>query len=261
MAKDKTALALTPPLGWRSWNLFGPNVNQSLIESIMDGIKNRRRLDHTGALSSLCDLGYCDVGLDDNWQHCHSPQAAHGMHYHDINGKALVNVSRFPDLKAMTAHAHSLDLTAGWYHNNCICEDNCRNKTECDMQIREDARAIVEHGFDSVKLDGCGGEMNLTLFDQYFRQYSPSKHIIVENCHWGMTTPKQQGEPCPYSFYRTSGDIRPNYQSVMYILRTVDKFHKQNLSSPGCWAYPDMLQVGVRQDYSFAHGLNEAETR
>lgn len=54
--------ALTPPLGWRSWNLYGANVNQSLIESIMDGMvaKNKDGV-------SLCDLGYCDVGLDDNW--------------------------------------------------------------------------------------------------------------------------------------------------------------------------------------------------
>ena len=35
---NENGLARTPPLGWRSWNLYGANVNQSLIEGIMDGM-------------------------------------------------------------------------------------------------------------------------------------------------------------------------------------------------------------------------------
>ena len=35
---NDNGLARTPPLGWRSWNLYGANVNQSLIEGIMDGM-------------------------------------------------------------------------------------------------------------------------------------------------------------------------------------------------------------------------------
>ena len=30
----------------------------------------------------------------------------------------------------MTTHAHSLNLTAGWYGNNCICSDHC-STPEC----------------------------------------------------------------------------------------------------------------------------------
>ena len=35
LAIDK-GLGLKPPVWWRSWNLFGANVNQSLIESVLD---------------------------------------------------------------------------------------------------------------------------------------------------------------------------------------------------------------------------------
>ena len=35
---NENGLARTPPLGWRSWNTFGADVNQSLIEGIMDGM-------------------------------------------------------------------------------------------------------------------------------------------------------------------------------------------------------------------------------
>ena len=59
-------LGLTPPMGWRSWNLYGKNVNQSAMERIMDAMVSRERT-VDGVPTSLCDLGYCDVGLDDNW--------------------------------------------------------------------------------------------------------------------------------------------------------------------------------------------------
>ena len=88
-------------------------MNQSLIQSIMDGMVTKTR-EVDGVKTSLCDLGYCDVGLDDNWQACGSPDAAPGMHYHDKDGNPLVNYDRFPDFKKMTDYAHNLKLTSGW---------------------------------------------------------------------------------------------------------------------------------------------------
>jgi alpha-galactosidase len=116
-------LAQTPPLGWRSWNLYEGNVHQIDITRIMDGMARRRhnRTDHLGNIISLADLGYRDVGLDDTWQRCNSPDAAEGMHYHDLYGNPIVNYDRFPSLSEMTEHAKKLNLTAGWYANNCAC--------------------------------------------------------------------------------------------------------------------------------------------
>ena len=159
--------AKSPPLGWRSWNLYGANVDQKLIESVMDGMVERKRMDwHTGKPISLCDIGYCDVGLDDNWQACKSPDAATGMNYHDKDGNPLVNYDRFPSFNNMTDHAHGLGLTSGWYGNNCICGDHCSSKAECDAQIKGDVDAFVKYNFDSWKLDGCGGEKDLVLFNK-----------------------------------------------------------------------------------------------
>ena len=58
-----TGRSKTPPAGWRSWNFFGSDVDQSLIESIMDGIAARTYL-LDGVPTSLADLGFSDVGLD-----------------------------------------------------------------------------------------------------------------------------------------------------------------------------------------------------
>jgi len=111
-------LARTPPLGWRSWNLYGGNVNQEKIEKIMDGMVSKKRT-VDGVPTSLCDLGYCDVGLDDNWQKC-GKYGADGLTYHDEEGNPIINTDTFPNMKDMTDHAHGLGLTAGWYGNNCI---------------------------------------------------------------------------------------------------------------------------------------------
>jgi alpha-galactosidase len=249
-AANDNGLAMKPPLGWRSWNLYGANVNQSLIQSIMTGMTKKRPVD--GVSKSLCDVGFCDVGLDDNWQACGSPNAAPGMHYHDAEGNPIVNTQRFPDMKAMTDFAHNLNLTAGWYGNNCICSDHCKDDTECHAQMKGDVAAFRKFNFDSWKLDGCGAETDLVTFNSYMN--TTGRAVMVENCHWGSKYPfkpdrtKPAAEGCPWNFYRSSGDVRASYASILHNLGTTIPLAKDNLSYPGCWAYPDMLQVGC------AHG-------
>jgi len=261
-----------PLMGWRSWNQYGANITQEIMQHIMTGMVDRSR-DNT----SLCDLGYCDVGLDDNWQACKSPHAAEGMNYHNATGYPIVNTSTFPSLKDMVDYAHSLNLTAAFYGNNCICADHCRNETECDMQTRADVESFIDWGFDTWKLDGCGGEISLELFDKYIKELSPNKKIIVENCHWGLSEQKLKqrhattsstnysdtlipfdGE-CPFDFFRSTGDIGLSYGSVLGELNSVEQF--RNVSRPGCWAYPDMLMVGIRRKEDGIIGLTKAETR
>ena len=55
---------------------------------------------------------------------------------------------------------------AARYGNNCICSDHCKDDDECDAQIKGDVDAFVKYNFDSWKLDGCGGEKNLVLFNK-----------------------------------------------------------------------------------------------
>ena len=75
------------------------------------------------------------------------------------------------------------------------------------------------------------------------------------------TKPPEEG--CPWNFYRTSGDVRASYASIQHNLGTTVPLATQNLSYPGCWAYPDMLQVGCSHGPGGAHdpGLTMPETR
>ena len=231
--------SVTPPMGWRSWNLYGERVEQSLIEAQMEAITDRSRTVF-GRPTSLAELGYVGVGLDDNWQQCGSYGASQYT-YHSEEGRPLVNRARFPDLIAMTNKAHALNLTAGWYLNNCICADHCA--TEACYQ--GDVDALLDYGFDSVKLDGCGAQLDLERYAALLSAAGAAA-TLVENCHWGQTVPNATW--CPFNYYRTSGDVRASYASVVANLQSTRRWADGGLSRPGCWAYPDMLELGC------AHG-------
>jgi len=73
---------------------------------------------------------------------------------------------------------------------------------------------------------------------------------LIENCHWGGDLPTLTW--CPFNFFRTSGDISASWNSFFSNLQTTIKFQDYDnpLSRPGCWAYPDMLEVGNLPTYS-----------
>mmetsp|Transcript_19309 Transcript_19309/g.54355 ORF Transcript_19309/g.54355 Transcript_19309/m.54355 type:complete len:385 (+) Transcript_19309:3-1157(+) len=200
-------------------------------------VDRSRKVD--GVATSLCDLGYCDVGLDDAWQAC--GEGAKGYWYHDAEGRPKVDTSKFPDLRAMTSKAHRLGLGAGWYANNCICMEQ-RNATPA--MYEQDVSLFTEAQFDSIKIDGCGTQRDVDMWMRLFE--SSGRKVTVENCHWGLTVPTETW--CPWHMYRTSYDIRPSYGIVVRNLLSTVHFAKSGLSRPGCWAYPDMLELGSPWD-------------
>eukprot|EP00980_Cylindrotheca_fusiformis_P019396 scaffold6663_cov92-Cylindrotheca_fusiformis.AAC.4 len=249
--------ALSPPMGWRSWNLYGTNVTQELLVRIMQG-------------------------LDDNWQIIEQPGTKQCT-YHDSAGYPMINLERFPSMKSLTRYAHKLGLTVGWYFNNCYgCHERCplpnqpspphyldrpnnktwnrkiylaeRQGTAHERCYQGDVQALVDYDFDGVKLDACGWQMDLDLWSSLISQHQQQdRPILIEACHWGKTIP---GRPnyvvvrnntidaswCPFHYWRTSGDIWASYGSILAILQWSMRF--KGLSRPGCWAHLDMLEVG-----------------
>ena len=64
VASLDNGLALKPPMGWRSWNCFHGDVSASSVEKIIDAVTSRARK-VAGKPTSLADLGYSHVGVDD----------------------------------------------------------------------------------------------------------------------------------------------------------------------------------------------------
>ena len=88
------------------------SINQTLIVAQYEAMVSRART-VDGVPTSLLDLGYKSAGIDDCWQECGSGPG--GIGFHDASGYPIVNKTRFPDMRAMTAKARSLGLTPGWY--------------------------------------------------------------------------------------------------------------------------------------------------
>jgi hypothetical protein len=161
-----TLLPLPSPLPAlpSSWNNFGTDIHQDLIEAQYAALVNRSR--HVdGVPTSLLDLGYASAGIDDGWQKCNSGPG--GVGFHDQKGYPIVDESKFPDMKAMTAKARSLGLTPGWYGNNCDCKEErpaCDMVNGSDLCFVGDVAATLEYGFGSIKIDSCGIQRNMTHY-------------------------------------------------------------------------------------------------
>ena len=50
-------LAVTPPMGYNTWNTFGPNINAQLIKETADAMIDE----------GLLDAGYKYLVIDDCW--------------------------------------------------------------------------------------------------------------------------------------------------------------------------------------------------
>ena len=134
-----------PQLGWRSWNQFGSAINASLILESARALA-RCRPQHGNA--SLCDLGFCSVGVDEGWEGCGlgingTQHAADGT---PVAAPGFGNISR------LVEEIHRLGVQAGFYLNGCKCGE----KTERNSHYEGDVRALRDWGFDSVKFDNCG---------------------------------------------------------------------------------------------------------
>ncbi|MEJ2393160.1 MAG: RICIN domain-containing protein, partial [Gammaproteobacteria bacterium] len=87
-------VALTPPMGWNSWNVFHENINEQQIKQIANAMVS----------SGMKDAGYQYINLDDNWMAARQ------------NGKMMVDRSRFPNgIDGLADYIHGLGLKLGIY--------------------------------------------------------------------------------------------------------------------------------------------------
>jgi len=116
----------------------------------------------------------------------------------------------------------------------------------------KEAQLILDANFDGVKIDNCGDDAGIG-FNMIMQHLNASgKAVLVEDCNQGHGKGPPRGLPtdphgwCPGNFFRTGGDIVADFGVTMAHLQETIAY--QNLtdpiSRPGCWAHPDMLEVG-----------------
>ena len=285
--------ARLPPLGWRSWNYFACEISHTVFERQIDALVDRTRV-VDGVPTSLADLGFDTVGIDDCWQDCLAPGALNGS-YHNAHGEPLVDTNRFPDLRALSDYGAARGISLGWYGNNCpetsgtgrsprYCGEHGKLERNWPLALRGDVAALLAANFSGIKLDnpncGAGGGVDGAMAAYYAevqrQRAAANKHqspqpgaIVIENCHYDTSYPRWVDRPggelaCPMHLFRVSNDIKANWSTIMTNAAATAPFANavHPMSGPGCWAYPDMLEVGVTGENGKSEGgLSREEER
>lgn len=96
-AKSYNGLAVTPQMGWNTWNAFACSVDVTLLETAARSIVEL----------GLRDLGYEYVILDDCWSNGRDTAG---------NNSIIVDLEKFPNgMAAVADDIHSLGLKFGMY--------------------------------------------------------------------------------------------------------------------------------------------------
>ncbi|KMS70708.1 alpha-galactosidase [Streptomyces viridochromogenes] len=236
--------ALTPPLGWNSWNSFGCGITEAQVRGAADAMVS----------SGMRDAGYRYVVVDDCW---FDPQR-------DAAGNLRANPTKFPSgMKALGDYIHSKGLKFGIYQapNEKTCAQGVGTypgSTGSKGHEAQDATTFASWGVDYLKYDWCSGSGTLS---EQIAQFTIMRDAL-----------RATGRPIVYSinpnsFHSPTGD-KYNWGEVADLWRTtedlLDIWQNNNTNSypmgvgnvldvtaplaaqsgPGHWNDPDMLVVG-----------------
>ncbi|MGA7497185.1 MAG: NPCBM/NEW2 domain-containing protein [Isosphaeraceae bacterium] len=233
-------LALTPPMGWNSWNCFASAVTEKNVRDAADAFVK----------AGLRDHGWTYVNIDDFWMPKNEDKdpTLHGPD-RDRSGKINPN-PRFPDMKALTDHIHGLGLKAGLYSSPG--PKTCGGCVASYKHEREDAERFAEWGFDYLKYDWCSyGDVEKGTGRAYYKKpydlmgrmlRAQNRDIVFSLCQYGMDNVWEWGGEVGGNCWRTTGDITDSWGSMAGI--GFAQAGHELYAKPGRWNDPDMLVVG-----------------
>jgi len=233
-AQKDRSLALTPPMGWNSWNSFGPRINEEMIKQMVDSMVS----------TGMKDAGYVYFVIDDCWL----------ARDRDSQGNLQADPTKFPHgMKAIGDYVHSKGLKFGMY--NCAGTMTCADFPGTRGHEYQDALYYASCGVDYLKFDWCNSD-GINAKEAYSTMSkaltATKRPIVFSICEWGENKPWEWAEPIGH-LWRTTTDISKNWSkginkgtwSTQSILEILDKEAElRKYAGPGHWNDPDMLEVG-----------------
>jgi len=250
-------IALTPPMGWNSWNCFANEASADKVKRAADAMVR----------SGLINHGWTYINIDDFWENNRDSkdQSIRGK-FRDEAGNIVPN-SRFVDMKGLADYVHGLGLKIGLYSSPGPW--TCGGCAGSYSYEKQDAESYAKWGFDYLKYDWCsygnvidglpnndptkvsslsyngGSELNTAikpfkLMGEYLRQQP--RDIVFSVCQYGMSDVWKWGGSVNGNCWRTTNDITDTWVSVKNIALDQDK--SAPYAKPGNWNDPDMLVVG-----------------
>lgn len=240
---NKDALALTPPLGWNSWNAWGGLVDDAKVRAAADGLVS----------SGLAAQGYTYINIDDAWEagwrtaanNRNDPAAGR-----DANGEILTN-EKFPDMKGLVDYIHGKGLKAGIYSGPGTT--TCQGLAASWQHEEQDARTWAKWGFDYIKYDWCGYPVSANSqspLDVLQKPYilmrgvldKLDRDLVFSLCQYGWGKVWEWGDSVGGNLWRVTGDITDTWPSMSGI--GFQQTGHEKFAGPGHWNDTDMLVVG-----------------
>jgi alpha-galactosidase len=227
------SLALTPPMGWNSWNRFACNVDENLIHEMADAMVS----------SGMKDAGYTYINIDDCW---------HGDR--DSLGFIHPDPKRFPSgMKALADYVHSKGLKLGIYSD--AGSQTCGGRPGSRGYEFQDALTYAQWGVDYLKYDWCNTE-GLKAEGAYKTMTAAlrtaGRPMVLSICEWGNDKPWEWGRTVGH-LWRTTGDIFNCFDCIedhgtwksWGVMQILDRQKDlRRYAGPGHWNDPDMLEIG-----------------
>jgi alpha-galactosidase len=222
-------VAMTPPMGWNSWNKFGCNVGEDLIRSMTDAM----------VTSGMKNVGYEYVVIDDCWQASRDEQ-----------GNIVADPQRFPSgIKALADYVHGKGLKFGIYSD--AGSMTCAKHPGSRGHEFQDAHQYASWGVDYLKYDWCNvgtADAQAAYITMRDALAATGRPIVFSMCEWGTAKPWLWAKDVG-NLWRTTGDIadcwdcKKEYESGF--VKNLDlQVGLESFAGPGHWNDPDMLEVG-----------------
>ncbi|KAH8556630.1 alpha-galactosidase [Umbelopsis sp. PMI_123] len=245
---SNNGLAITPQMGWNTWNKYGCNIDEQLILDAAKAVVS----------SGLKDYGYNYVVIDDCWQ----------KNEREKNKTLLPDPTKFPrGMKPLVDDIHAMGLKVGIYSSAGTL--TCGGHIASLGYEEIDAKTWASWGMDYLKYDNCynqgqSGTPKLS-YDRYNVMSQAlnktGRPILYSLCNWGEDGPWNFASTIGNS-WRLSGDIYDNFNrpdpacpcetydcllpgfrcSVMNIINKSVAVAQKARS--GGWNDMDMLEVG-----------------
>jgi alpha-galactosidase len=249
LAQKHENLALTPPMGWNSWNTFAGDIHESVIRQTADAM----------VANGMRDAGYTYIVIDDTW----------ASRQRDAQGNLVADPDKFPlGMKALADYAHERGFKLGIY--SCAGPRTCADYPGSWGHEFQDARLFASWGIDYLKYDWCN-HGTADARDAYTRMrdalHAAGRPVVFSICEWGQNKPWEWAADVGH-LWRTTGDIYDSYDGrkgwemgwkrildlQASLVENVGADGLNKFAGPGRWNDPDMLEVGN-------HGLTLAESR
>ncbi len=238
------AIALTPPMGWNSWNYLGCEATDAKVRAIGDAFVKLDLINH----------GWTYVNLDDGWQ-SRQEHANGGPGRFPPSYALQADTTKFPNIKATSDYLHGLGLKMGLYSTpwkfsygnytggSADDEQGHRDNQKVVGRVTfetQDAKQWAAWGIDYMKYDWLPIDVeNTKRMSEALRKCGRDIVFSLSNGasrdqarHWAELS----------NLWRTTGDINASWSSMSDIGFSQDPW--KEFAGPGHWNDPDMLEIG-----------------